>query len=110
MLKGLTALAATLALTGAATAATAATPTERNVAKTLKAAMQKFYKAKGSEDVFTTVSCKVGRTATAATCRASFTNPAAGTRGVFVVKVTSSSWRATSVSCHSLTTGKAVRC
>ena len=72
--------------------------------------MQKFYKAKGSDDVFTTVACTIGRAATSATCHASFTNRSAGTRGVFVVKVTSSTWRATSVSCRSLTTGKAVKC
>jgi hypothetical protein len=106
-LRALTALVAALALAGAATAAT---PAERSVAKTLKTAMQKFYKAKGSADVFTTVACTIGRAQMAATCNASFTNRSAGTRGVFVVKVTSSNWRAMSVTCHSLKTGKALKC
>ena len=104
---------ALLALVVAA-AAQAATPTNVRVAATLKTTMQRFYKAHGSDDVFTKVTCKLATGASVAHCKAYFTSQKYGVRGIFTVVASattkSKQWQATAVTCTSLKTGKPVAC
>src|SRR5262249_4646959 len=80
------------------------------IAKFLKPKIQAYYKAKGSDDVFTKVTCVVAANGTVAHCKAYFTSASMHERGWFDVTETATSWRATKVTCLSPTTGKAIAC
>src|SRR5205807_953445 len=86
------------------------------LAKTLKPTIQRFYKAKGSDDVFTKVTCVLPMNATVAHCKAYFTSAKFREHGWFditanVNRTTGNvTWRATKVTCLSPATGKAIAC
>ena len=109
MLKLTTAVAAVLLL---ASSAQAATPAQQ-LASFLKPALT----AKYAGHVFTKVYCKIpSMTATKATCIAAFTQSSAELKGNFHVAITINrstggvTWKATSVTCADLKTGKPVKC
>jgi hypothetical protein len=82
--------------------AQAATPSVM-LAKSLKTTMARSYKSKGSDDVFTKVTCVVKPGATVGHCKAYFTSASLHQQGWFDVtagiKGGAGAWQATKVTC-----------
>jgi hypothetical protein len=96
--------------------AQAATPDNVKLATALKTSLQRTYKSKGSDDVFTKVTCVLPNMATTGHCKAYFTSASLRETGWFAVTATINRstggvrWTLTKVTCKDSKTGAPVSC
>jgi hypothetical protein len=104
---------AALAFAGSAQAAT---PDNVKLANALKTTMQRTYKSKGSDDVFTKITCVLPSMATTGHCKAYFRSASLGETGWFAVTTTINRttggvrWQLTKATCKDSKTGAPVGC
>jgi hypothetical protein len=113
LLLRLAVLVTALALVGSAQAATGQGTA---LAKQLLPTVAKFYKSKGSSDVFTKATCVLPTTANIGHCKVYFKNTAQGLTGWFNITASVNRstggvrWAAAKVTCKDSKTGTTVRC
>jgi hypothetical protein len=113
LLRTLALLVAALALAGSAQAATG---DGAKLAKALKTALQRTYKANGSDDVFTKVTCVLPNMATTGHCKAYFTSASLRETGWFPVTASINRstggvrWQLAKPTCKDSKTGAPVAC
>ena len=104
---------AVLAFAGSAQAAT---PDNVKLASALKTALQHTYKSKGSDDVFTKVTCVLPSMASTGHCKAYFTSASLKETGWFAVTTSINlstggvRWQLTKVTCKDSKSGAPVAC